>query len=119
MNDMEENGAPASSGKALASMICGIVSLVGWCVAGPLMVPVALVGLVLGFMSMKSANKGFAITGIITSLCSILLGIVVVIFGVALVGEMEKQGVTFDQIMEEAEQQVEEAEQRAEEAEGR
>ena len=29
MNDMEENGAPASSGKALASMICGIVSLVG------------------------------------------------------------------------------------------
>ena len=103
MNDMEENGAPASSGKATASMICGIVSLLGWCVLGPLMVPVALVGLVLGCMSMKSANKGFAVTGIITSIISILLGIVVVIFGVAVIGEMEKQGVTLEQIMEEAE----------------
>jgi ABC-type sulfate transport system permease component len=112
MNDMEENEAPASTGKATASMVCGIVSLVGWCVLGPFIVPVALVGLVLGFMSMKSANKGFAITGIITSLISILMGIVVVIFGVAVMGEMEKQGVTFDQIMEEAEQQAEEAEGR-------
>ena len=103
MNDMEENGAPASSGRATASMICGIVSLLGWCVLGPLMVPVALVGLVLGCMSMKSANKGFAVTGIITSIISILLGIVVVIFGVAVIGEMEKQGVTLEQIMEEAE----------------
>ena len=112
MNDMEENGAPASSGRATASMICGIVSLLGWCVLGPLMVPVALVGLVLGCMSMKSANKGFAVTGIITSIISILLGIVVVIFGVAVIGEMEKQGVTLEQIMEEAEQQAEEAEGR-------
>ncbi len=112
MNDMEENGAPASSGKATASMICGIVSLVGWCVAGPLMVPVAIVGLVLGFMSMNSANKGFAVTGIITSAISIVLGVVIVIFGVALFAEMEEQGVTFEQLIEEAEQQAEEAEGR-------
>ena len=112
MNDMEENGAPTSSGKATASMICGIVSLVGWCAVGPFIVPVAIVGLVLGFMSMKSANKGFAITGVITSAISIVLGIVIVIFGVALFTQMEEQGVTFEQIMEEAEQQVEEAEGR-------
>ena len=112
MNDMEENGAPASSGKATASLICGIVGLVGWCVIGPFIVPVAIVGLVLGFMSMNSANKGFAVTGIITSAISIILGIVIVIFGVALLGEMEEQGVTFEQIMEEAEQQAEEAEGR-------
>jgi ABC-type sulfate transport system permease component len=112
MNDMEETGAPASSGKATASMICGIVSLVGWCVAGPFIVPVAIVGLVLGFMSMNSANKGFAVTGIITSAISIVLGVVIVIFGVALFAEMEEQGVTFEQLVEEAEQQAEEAEGR-------
>ncbi len=112
MNDMEETGAPASSGKATASMICGIVSLVGWCVAGPFIVPVAIVGLVLGFMSMNSANKGFAVTGIITSAISIVLGVVIVIFGVALFAEMEEQGVTFEQLIEEAEQQAEEAEGR-------
>ena len=112
MDDMEENSAPASSGKATASMICGIVSLLGWCLLGPLIVPVAIVGLVLGCMSMKSNDKGFAVTGIITSSLSILLGIVVVIFGVALMGEMEEQGITFEEIMKEAEQQIEEAEGR-------
>jgi len=112
MNDMEENAAPATSGKATASMICGIVSLVGWCVVGPLIVPVALVGLVLGCMSMKSANKGFAVTGIITSGISLVIGIIIVVFGVALFAQLEEEGVTFEQIMEEAEQQAEEAEGR-------
>jgi hypothetical protein len=112
MNDMEENGAPASSGKATASMICGIVSLAGSCLLGPLVLPVAIVGLVLGFMSMKSANKGFAITGIITSVIALILSVLMVA-GIAFLGTaLEEQGVTFEEIMKEAEQQAEEAEGR-------
>lgn len=76
MTDIEHdvNEAPEPSGKATASMACGIVSLLGACF-GPLMIPVALVGLVLGMMSMKAANKGFAITGVVTSVISIILSV--------------------------------------------
>jgi ribose transport system permease protein len=66
---------PGPSGKATASMICGIVSLAGMCVVGPLVIPVAIVGLVLGIMSMKAANKNFAITGIVTSGIALLLSL--------------------------------------------
>jgi len=89
MSDLyEDNGAPATSGKATASMICGIVSIVGWCVLGPLMAPVALVGLVLGVMSMKSANMGFAITGIITSAIALVLAFLSVLGFAMLFSEM-------------------------------
>ena len=80
MSDMEENGTTGAEGKATASMICGIVSLFGWCVLSYWILPVAIVGLVLGLKSMKSANKGFAITGIVTSIIPVLYGIFSVIF---------------------------------------
>ena len=38
--------------------------------------------------------------------------IIIVVFGVALFAQLEEEGVTFEQIMEEAEQQAEEAEGR-------
>ena len=103
MNDLEDSGAPATSGKATASMICGIVSLLGSCAVGPLVLPVAIVGLVLGLMSMKSANKGFAVTGIITSAIALLLAILVIVGLFFFASEMKEQGVTFEQLMEEAE----------------
>ena len=80
MNEMGENGTTGAEGKATASMICGIVSLFGWCVLRYWILPVAIVGLVLGLKSMKSANKGFAITGIVTSIIPLLYGIFSVIF---------------------------------------
>ena len=80
MNEMGENGTTGAEGKATASMICGIVSLFGWCVVSYWILPVAIVGLVLGLKSMKSANKGFAITGIVTSIIPVLYGIFTVIF---------------------------------------
>ena len=112
MNDVEENGAPAPSGKATASMVCGILSLVGYCVpfvqiVAPLL---AIAGLVLGFMSLKAANKGFAIAGIITSVISLLLAVLALVGLTFLTAEMAEQGVTFDQMMEDAQQQMEDAE---------
>ena len=80
MNEMGENGTTGAEGKATASMICGIVSLFGWCVVSYWILPVAIVGLVLGLKNMKSANKGFAITGIVTSIIPVLYGIFTVIF---------------------------------------
>jgi len=114
MNDMEENGATGSEGKATASMACGIGSMVIMCVPflGVLSPVLAIVGIVLGFMSMKSAKKGFAITGIITSGISLLLA-ALALAGLAFLGTaMEEQGVTFEEIMKEAQQQAEEAEGR-------
>jgi hypothetical protein len=61
---------------------------------------------------MKSANKGFAITGIITSVIALILSVLMVA-GIAFLGTaLEEQGVTFEEIMKEAEQQAEEAEGR-------
>ena len=105
MNDVEEgaDGGPEPSGKATASMICGIISLVGMCFGGPLVIPIAIAGLVLGMMSMKAANKGFAITGLITSVIALLLSLLALAGLGLLMSEMEEQGITLEEIMEEAE----------------
>ena len=114
MNDMEENGATGSEGKATASMACGIGSIVLMCVPflGMLSPFLAIAGIVLGFMSMKSAKKGFAITGILTSGLTLILFVLGLLGFAFLTAKMEEQGVTFEELIEEAEQQAEEAEGR-------
>jgi len=74
--------APAPSGDkkglAIASLILGILSLCGsvlWYYGGP----ISIVGIVLGFLGMKSSGKGMAIAGIILSAIGLLLLIVFVI----------------------------------------
>ena len=114
MSDMEENGTTGAEGKATASMICGIASMVSMCLpfVGLLSPFLAIAGVVLGFMSMKSAKKGFAITGIITSAISLLLAVLAIAGFAFLASELEEQGVTWDEMIEEVEQQAEEAEGR-------
>ena len=99
----DEDKEPKPSGKATASMICGIVSLAGMCVAGPFVIPLAIVGLVLGMMSMKAANKGFAITGIVTSAISLLLSLLAIAGFAFLATALDEQGVTFEDLIEEVE----------------
>ena len=114
MSDMEENGTTGAEGKATASMICGIGSMVVLCLpfVGILSPFLAIAGVVLGFMSMKSAKKSFAITGIITSAISLVLALLAALGLAYLVGEMEEQGVTWDEMVEEAERQAQEGEGR-------
>jgi len=82
--DDETSEEPKPTGKATASMILGITSLLTLpliCLAGvgpPALC--AIVGLILGLMSRKAANKGQSLTGIITSACSLTL---ILIFTIA------------------------------------
>ena len=86
----DEKLALQPSGKAIASLVCGICSLFG-CMLWPLTVPIAIAGIVLGLMSLKSANGNLAIAGIATSIFSLLLSIVVTLGLFAFLTEIEDQ----------------------------
>lgn len=69
---------PESTGLAIASMVLGIVGiLTAWILIG---LPLALVGLVLGIVSIakKKGGRGMAIAGIITSALALLFGVAMV-----------------------------------------
>jgi len=52
------------SGKAVASMVLGIIGLIAWFI--PLFgMPITIVGLVLGIKGKNSSKKGMAIAGIV------------------------------------------------------
>ena len=109
MKEMGENGTTGAGGKATASMICGIGSMLFFCAPFVnLLVPfLAIAGLVLGLMSVKSAKKGFAITGIITSAISLTLTLLAVLSLSSFFSETNEQGVFWGEMLEEAEQQAE------------
>ena len=52
------------NGKAIASMVLGIVGLVAWLI--PLFgAPITIIGLVLGIYGLRSSNRGMATAGVI------------------------------------------------------
>jgi hypothetical protein len=74
--------APAPTGDkkglAIASLVLGILSLcasLGWWCGGP----ISIVGLVLGFLGVKSSGKSMAVAGMILSAIGLLLTIVFLI----------------------------------------
>jgi hypothetical protein len=81
MTDQELPAADAQkpSGKAIASLVLGVGSLLLSCLLGPLTLPFALAGLVLGFMSLKTAGRGLAIGGMITSGIALIFGLVSIV----------------------------------------
>ena len=78
---MPPQGGP--KGKAIASMVTGICSIIPGCCWIWLGLPLAIVALVLGFLSRKNNEdgKGMAIAGIV---CGVV-GLVVVIINIILV----------------------------------
>jgi len=72
--------APAGGNKGLAigSLVLGILSLcasLGWWCGGP----ISVIGLILGFLGIKSTGKGMAVAGIILSGIGLLLTIILVV----------------------------------------
>jgi hypothetical protein len=67
--------APRGGGKAIASLVLGIASLVAWLlpVVG---IPVAITGLVLGLLDRRSRNRGLAIGGIVTATIGLVAGLI-------------------------------------------
>jgi hypothetical protein len=62
-------------GMAIASLIIGIIGGLAWCL--PFVgVPMAIIGIVLGVMGMKSSKRNLAIIGVVLCGLSLLAGVV-------------------------------------------
>ncbi len=92
---------PDRQGVAIASLIIGIVNLLGWClpICG---IPLAIGGIITGVLGLQSSRRGLAIAGIILSAITLLLSIINAIFGAVLAAQGLNFGdfnFDFDQFM--------------------
>ena len=89
---------PLSQGLAIASLVCGIVSLIGCC-AWFIMLPVGLVAVVLGFVALSKvkndparyAGKGMARAGVITGILGLIASGVMAVLALQLQGLSEQE----------------------------
>ena len=79
-----------SKGKALASMICGIAGIVFGCCLWYIGLPAAIVGLILGIMSLrnKEDGHGMALAGVIMCGVALLLAIITAIAGAVILSSI-------------------------------
>lgn len=70
---------------AIVSLICGIIALLMGCCCGCFSFPISIVGIITGFMSNydNGQKDKMAIAGIICSIISLLLVMIIIVFGVA------------------------------------
>ena len=72
--------AQGGGGKAIASLVLGIIGLLGWCL--PLCgLPLTIVGLILGIMDLKGPKRNLAIWGIVLCGIGLLLSVINGIIG--------------------------------------
>jgi len=85
-SEYEYQQAPAAGGtdgKAIASLVLGIASLIMWCC--PFVgLPIAGIGLALGIIARKGPNRGMAIAGVVLSTVGVLLAIAMFILNIIL-----------------------------------
>jgi len=82
---------PKSSGLAIASLVTGILSLFPGCCCGFIGIPLALVALVMGIISISQINasggqiggKGMAIAGTVLGGVAVAVDILAIIFNVS------------------------------------
>lgn len=81
---------PQGNGMATASLVLGIVSAVLLCCAFPFNCIAAIIGIILGFVSKKGAERlsGNAKAGIIISIIVLVLSVILLILGVFVFKEM-------------------------------
>ncbi|MCI5803251.1 MAG: DUF4190 domain-containing protein [Lachnoclostridium sp.] len=84
--DMPYNQPQGGSGMAVASMVCGILSLVLSCCIPYVPFVLALIGVILGGVSLHAHNagRGMAIAGLVTSIISLVPAVIVVAMGASL-----------------------------------
>jgi len=77
-------------GRSIASMVLGIVSVVFGCCFYYISIPCAIVGLVLGIISLrkKDDGRGMAMAGVITSIVSLALSIIVIVSAGAILAHL-------------------------------
>ncbi len=84
MNEEKKN----TSGLSVASMVCGILSIVFACCIPYIGIILSIVGLVLGIISQKKQKNGFSLAGIITSAFGLAFGIIALIIVIASFGNL-------------------------------
>ena len=84
MNEEKKN----TSGLSVASMVCGILSIVFACCIPYMGIILSIVGLVLGIISQKKQKNGFSLAGIITSAFGLAFGIIALIIVIASFGNL-------------------------------
>lgn len=81
-----------TDGKAIASLVLGIVGIVVGCFFGLLGVVVGIVGLVLGIMSNKQMKSGMALAGIILNSVCIVWSVISWIIGIIALSKLNDMG---------------------------
>ncbi|MCM1132356.1 MAG: DUF4190 domain-containing protein [Ruminococcus flavefaciens] len=82
-----------SKGLSIASMVCGIVSILGFCCCTPIGIICGLAGVILGILS-KTKNmggQGMALAGIITGAIGIVGSIIWIIVGGAFTESLQEE----------------------------
>lgn len=75
------NTVDEKKGKSIASMVLGIVSLVGLCLNSWVSLICGIIGLILGIQGKKTENaQGMAKAGVILSIISLVLTVLCIIF---------------------------------------
>lgn len=71
---------PGTSGKAVASLVLGVVGLIAWCV--PIVgLPVTIIGVVLGSQSLNTPSRGLALAGLVLSVIGLAASAVNAVIG--------------------------------------
>lgn len=82
-----DNQPEGGKGMAVASMILGIVSIVMLCCSQYISLPCAIIGLILGIVHKKKNGKnGMATAGVVCSIISLVLSILLIIASAVLLG---------------------------------
>ena len=98
------SGKGQGKGLGIASMVCGIVSLVACCLYPYVGLVLAVVAIVLGIVQIvKNESKGMAIAGIICGAVTILLFIILLILMAVGVAALGAGGFDMNDIMRELE----------------
>lgn len=78
------SGKGQGTGLGIASMVCGIVSLIGCCGLWYVSAPCAIVAIILGVMQIvKNESKGMAIAGIVCGAIGLILTVLVIVGAMA------------------------------------
>lgn len=85
------NNPNEGAGLAIASMVLGIVALVFSCCIYYISIPCAIVGLILGGVSLakKQPGKGMAVAGLVCSIVSLVPTICIIVFSASIWAEIQ------------------------------
>jgi len=75
-----------TQGMGIASLVCGILGILGSCCCGLFGSPLDIIAIILGVLALKTPGRGMGITGIICGVIGLIVMVVSIIFAVGMQG---------------------------------